>query len=201
MREEEEPFMKQHQLHRPSGCAIIGVLVVVSVLGGLSWAYSRIRPTLTDAAPSATRWPLASFSENDVRVEISLEKDAAEQYWLVGTFTPLRAHFHLYSKDLPKSGVLGQGRPTLLEIVNSDAIRSIGPLMADRTTVEHYSQVIEQSLLVYPEGPVNLRMRVALTEGSARQASELSVTYMACSDELCLTPVIGKHISVSLPGL
>ena len=123
-------------MRRLAGCAIIDVLVVVTALGGLSWVYSRSRPNPTEAALSATRWPLAGFSENDVRVEIALEKDAAQQ-----------------------------------------------------------------SLLVYPEGQVSLRMRVARAEGRARQASELSVTYMACSDDTCLTPVIGKHISVWLPSL
>jgi hypothetical protein len=142
---------------------------------------------------------LAAFSENGVTVKIALEQDTAEHISLVGTLTPERAHFHLYSKDLPRDGIRGQGRPTLLEIIAPSEVKPIGTLLADQPTEDHYSRAIEQSLPVYPAGPVILRLPIELPTSSAALSAELSVTYMACSEDTCLTPVVDKHVTVVIP--
>src|SRR2546428_9885263 len=53
--------------------------------------------------------------------------------WIVGTYTPSRATLHLYGKDLPRSGIHGVARPTLLELVSSASIRPAGLMDAEET--------------------------------------------------------------------
>jgi len=118
------------------------------------------------------------------------------QGWLSGTFTPLEAGFHLYSHDLPRNGLYGQGRPTLLEIVSAGRIQLTGALVANQQTV-----LWAQGLLVYPAGPVTLSWPIEWVESSAAAPTELSITYMACNADTCLKPVIDKRVSVEIPDL
>ena len=146
------------------------------------------------------RWPLTRFAEHDVSVEIALERSRSGTTWLVGTYTPSRATLHLYGKDLPKSGIHGVARPTLLELVSSASIRPAGPLVADQPTIDLHVAALGSTFPVYPEGAVTLRLPVTLTARDSATA-ELSVTYMACSDRTCLPPVIDRRIAVRIPGL
>ena len=177
-------------------------LLVVGVLG----VYALFRPHdqadrhEAEASPAQPQ-SLADFSENGVTVDIALEKDAPEHAWLIGTFTPERAHFHLYSKDLPRAGIQGQGRPTLLEIVAPSEVKPIGPSQVDRPLEDHYVRALEQSLPVYPAGPVTLRLPIELPPGADPLPAELSVTYMSCSDDTCLMPVNDKRIAVVISNM
>jgi hypothetical protein len=140
---------------------------------------------------------LASFTEHEVTVNIALEVDENGQAWLVATFIPEKGK-HLYSKDLPRNGVDGLGRPTLLELVPGSRLQPAGTLSESVAAVQADGPV---GLLVYPEGPVALRLLVILPEGAGWFDEQVSVTYMACSSELCCPPVIGKLVSVRVPGL
>lgn len=150
-------------------------------------------------ADGPRRWGLARFTERDVAVELALERDSAGETWLAGTFTPTRPGFHLYGKDLPKEGLRGIGRPTLLEIVGGEAMRSAGPIVADRATSDLVVDELGLRFPVYPAGPVTLRRPVAFTQ-PGRADAELSVTYMACTEGSCLAPAIDKRVRVTLPG-
>src|SRR6266700_2196635 len=109
---------------RTSGYARLAPIACVIVLGA------------GGARVQSERWPLTRFVEHDVSVEIALERSRSGTTWLVGTYTPSRATLHLYGKDLPKSGIHGVARPTLLELVSSASIRPAGPLVADQPTIE-----------------------------------------------------------------
>ena len=146
------------------------------------------------------RWPLTRFAEHEVAVEMALERDQSGKAWLVGTYTPSRTTFHLYGKDLPKTGIHGVGRPTLLELVSSPSLRPAGPLVADQSTVALHVAALGLTFPVYPEGAVTLRLPVTLTTKDTATA-ELSVTYMACSDRTCLAPVIDRRITVRIPAV
>src|SRR5213594_3215407 len=115
------------------------------------------------ARVQAERWPLTRFAEHDVSVEIALERTRSGTTWLVGTYTPSRATLHLYGKDLPKSGIHGVARPTLLELVSSASIRPAGPLIADQPTIELQAAALGLPFPVHPEGAVTLRLPVNLT--------------------------------------
>src|SRR6266516_4311192 len=152
------------------------------------------------ARAQSERWLLTRFEEHEVAVEIALERDRSGKTWLVGTYTPSRATFHLYGKDLPKAGIHGVARPTLLELVRSAAIKPAGPLVADQPTMDLHVQALGLTFPVYPEGAVTLRLPVTVALKDSATA-EVSVTYMACSDRTCLAPVIDKRIAVKIPRL
>jgi len=172
---------------RPANaCAALALASAVSMLG------------VGGARFQSERWLLTRFAEHEVAVEIALERDQFGKAWLVGTYTPSRATFHLYGKDLPKSGIHGVARPTLLELVSSTSIRPAGPLVADQPTVDLHVAALESTFPVYPAGAVTLRLPVTLTARDSATA-QLSVTYMACSERTCLAPVIDKRIAVRIP--
>ena len=151
------------------------------------------------ARVQSERWSLTRFAEHDVAVEIVLERSPSGKTWLVGTYTPSQGTLHLYGKDLPKAGIHGVARPTLLEFVSSASIRPAGPLAADQPTIELQVAALGLTFPVYPEGAVTLRLPVTLTAKDSATAV-LSVTYMACSDRICLPPVIDKRIAVRIPA-
>jgi hypothetical protein len=178
---------------------VVTALLVVSIVGsGYGLLRQRDQAAVQPAAVSPWR-ALASFTENGVTVAIALENDPSGQAWLVGTFTPVQEHFHLYGKDLPKDGIRGQGRPTLLEITASSRVKPIGALVANQPTVSYFNRAIEQSVPIYPDGPVTLRLPIGLSKSDAAVPTELSVTYMSCSAEICLVPVVDKRVSVVIP--
>ncbi len=99
----------------------LSLLLAACLLAGCGPA-GRLQP--------GQRLDLASFSQNQVAVQIFLEVDASGGTWLAATFTPLEADAHLYALDLPRRGVDGVGRPTLLELPPDSPIRALGPLTA-----------------------------------------------------------------------
>ncbi len=140
---------------------------------------------------------LASFTENYVDVSISLEHDSAGNYFLSATFTPPQGH-HLYSKDIPANGLDGLGRPTLLELTGESQMKALGELTE---SVEAQEPDFEpKELLVYPAGPVTLRLPVQLPPGDKWVNDEVKITYMACSAHQCKPPVEGKIVTVRVPG-
>ena len=75
----------------------------------------------------------------------------------------------------------------------------LGSLVADKPNTELYAETLGQTFLIYPDGPVTLRLPVRLTADKP-VTMELSVTYMACSAGVCFPPVIDKRIRASLDG-
>src|SRR5579859_7413906 len=69
---------------------------------------------------------LDTITQNHVEVDINLEADALGHMILAATYKPLDAGFHLYSKDLPRTGSDGVGRPTLLELPSQSRLQSAG---------------------------------------------------------------------------
>lgn len=144
----------------------------------------------------ASAFSLASFTENKVTVEIFLETGVDDQVWLSATFTP-EAGYHLYSKDIPRGGVDGVGRPTLLELVPGSRLEPAGALTE---SVPARQDDGLEGLLTYPVGPVTLRLPVILPEGGGWFDEQVSVSFMACRDGRCSPPVVGKLVPVRVPG-
>ena len=140
--------------------------------------------------------PLANFTENSVAVFIQLEHKQDGSYRLSARFTP-PAGFHLYSKDIPRTGVDGLGRPTLLELPVGAKMQAAGPLT--ESVPAEIPAFEPKELLVYPAGPVTLILPVSLPENQTGATQDvLSVTYMACSKTNCKPPVVGKIISINV---
>jgi len=140
---------------------------------------------------------LASFTENFVDVSLSLERDPAGNAVLSATFTPSDGH-HLYSKDVPLKGLDGLGRPTLLELAAGSQMVAMGGLIESVQAQEPDFE--PKALLVYPEGPVTLRLFVELPAGNSWIEDEVKITYMACTAYQCKPPVDGKIVPIRIPG-
>lgn len=141
---------------------------------------------------------LASFREKFVDVSISLERDSNGGAVLSATFTPSQDH-HLYSKDIPINGLEGLGRPTLLELTEKSQMTTLGELIESVPAQEPDFEPKE--LLVYPAGPVTLKLPVKLPPGNDWIDDRIKITYMACSAYQCKPPVEGKIVSVRIPGV
>jgi hypothetical protein len=129
-------------------------------------------------------------------VEIALQQDASHRTFLIATFTPI-AGDHLYSKDIPRGGVYGEGRPTLLELTPQSGMRATAALSA--SVNDEVSSMGMDALLVYPAGPVTLMLPISLPAGHGWYDDQVSVTYESCSQTTCKTPVIGKIVRVHIP--
>ncbi|MBN2115728.1 MAG: hypothetical protein JW730_04115, partial [Anaerolineales bacterium] len=128
---------------------------------------------------------------------IYLEHDPDGNAILSGTFTPSEGH-HLYSKDIPANGLMGLGRPTLLALTDGSQMTALGELIESVQAREPDFEPKE--LLVYPAGPVTLRLPVKLPPGNNWIDDEVKITYMACSGLQCKPPVEGKIVPVRIPG-
>jgi hypothetical protein len=171
---------------------LIGGAVLLLAALGIYILLSR-----TSTTSFTVQQSLAQFTENGVKVDIAVEKDQAGKFWLASTFTPTQPRFHLYSTDLPRQGLGGVGRPTLLEVIASTGLRPIGSLQANQPVIDLYFEMLEQSYPVYPDGPVTMRLPIEKPDRPTTPI-ELAINYMACSDTTCLPPVENKHISATL---
>lgn len=140
---------------------------------------------------------LSSFTENYVEVAIYLERNSVGNYLLTAAFTPPDG-YHLYSKDIPLTGVDGLGRPTLLEMTADSKMKTLGGLMESVKAQEPDFE--PKDLLVYPLGEVTLSLPVELPSGDDWVNDELKITFMACSANQCKPPVVGKIVSIRIPG-
>ena len=151
-------------------------------------------------APST---PLASFEENEAKVVITVEYDQKHQATLVAQFTPLQKGYHLYSKDLPRKGIEGIGRPTLIELAANSSIKARGPLTDSAPTLKEVIPEAKDPLLIYPNGPVTLRLPITLPAAvSGKLTDNVLVSYMTCSPQgQCTAPVTAKAVPITLTHL
>ena len=179
------------------------LLIATSVLiliGAGTILLSKRSPTVQSANTDLSGKPrlLTSFTQNGVQVEVSLEKDATGQTSVAATYRPLNAGYHLYSKDLPRTGIDGVGRPSLLEI-SGNGVQSTGALLESVPTIKLNATWSKEPVPVYPEGPVTLRLPIKFLEDSVSPiVAKLSLTYETCSATTCFPPVVGKTIPVTL---
>ncbi|HTX92159.1 MAG TPA: protein-disulfide reductase DsbD domain-containing protein [Anaerolineales bacterium] len=167
-------------------CICISWFLLASLASCASWQASRPGAPLN----------LAAFNENGVAVSIVLQVDASGQSWLAATFDPPKG-YHVYSKDLPREGIYGEGRPTRLELPAGSTLQAVGALT--ESADPEVSSMGTDALLVYPAGPVTLSLPVRLPAGSGWAQEALSITYEACSDTTCMTPVVDKLVPVRMP--
>ena len=158
----------------------------------LSLSTSACQPTLEQNESIV----LATSTQNSVEVAISMQRDDNDRLTLSATFTPQDPSLHLYSKDIPKTGVNGLGRPALLEIPDGSVIKVIGELTESISAQPPDSG--PQELQVYPAGTITLSLPVILADVNARTET-VYVTYMACNQQGCRPPVENKAIEIKLP--
>jgi len=142
---------------------------------------------------------LAKSAENKVEVTIALTRTESGQFILSATFTPQLLGLHLYSKEIPRNGVDGLGRPTLLELAEGSALKANGEITETVSTSQ--TTLDPDGLLLYPAGPVTLSLPVLLPDGKNWVDEKILVTYMACDGQGCRAPVQQKPIAVKIPGM
>lgn len=180
-------------------------IILVAIIAVIILSCSATQPQTIVTAPDV-RQPinpisLKTFIKHGVEVALVLEEEPLGHYHLAATYSPLYELYHLYSKDLPPTGIDGIGRPTRLEIV-SGPLEAVGDLQENISPLEHRFVGFDKPFPIYPDGPVTLRLPVKLAKPSQGKPSiaELSVTYTACSNKgVCLLPVFGEVFSITVP--
>lgn len=149
--------------------------------------------------PRGGMLPLGSASENYVDVSITLVRAGNDTYTLAATFTPLEAGLHLYSKDIPLTGVDGLGRPTLVSLPTDSLLVQVSAMQESQPSQASVFAGPGE-LKIYPEGPITLSLPILLPEGEGWLDQQVLVTYMACSDLGCRAPVENKPIVIRIPS-
>jgi len=194
------PVMRYKTIILANLVIIIAGFVLIRFGDGI--LFNRPRDGYIPREPYVRWLALHSFIENGVKVDIALERDGAGQAILAATYTPMQEHFHLYSKDLPRNGIDGAGRPTLLEIAAPGGVQPIGAVTADLPASDYTIDGFDRPFPVYPDGPVTMRLPIELPRASDQPATvRLTLTYMTCSSYgVCSPPVVEKPVSVIIPG-
>jgi hypothetical protein len=176
----------------------IVLLGALACLIGTAWyVYGQLFPAYVPVPPFTQHRVVSAFTQNGVHVDIALEQDADGTLMLAGTYTPIDAHVHLYSTDLPRAGLNGAGRPTLLELPMQPGVHPIGPPTTDQPVILDQFTTLNIAFPVYPDGAVTIRLPIAVASHAAQTPMTVNVTYMACSSTgFCLPPVEDKSIAL-----
>jgi hypothetical protein len=187
--------------HRDRGSRIPRIarlLVLLALSLSVGVGYWWYQPHLYRGLPPyRSIHTLASFHEHGVRVDLAIERDFLGTLVLASTYTPDDPTSHLYSVDLPRGGIDGIGRPTLLEMPAQPGIETLGPVGANRAVLYRSVEGFATVFPIYPDGAVTLRQPIRVLSEEPGRMAEVRVTYMACSSRgYCMPPVIGKQLVV-----
>jgi thiol:disulfide interchange protein len=169
----------------------VKVLIPTAKAGGAS-ASAAIAPAPAPDWSAIT----ATWSRNRVAVTLTLERGATpDTAVLVGRFVPnpIDDPLHLYGKDL----VGPPGQATRLALKAGQAATEAGPLTDD------VQAAVKNDALVYPDGPVTLRLPIRLPAGTpgTMVPTEVLVSFMACTDKVCpFPPVKNAVMKLDLPA-
>ncbi|WP_404953347.1 hypothetical protein [Streptomyces sp. 147326] len=115
---------------------------------------------------------------------------------VTAVFTPERKGFHLYSIDLPATGIEDVGRPTAMSV--SGVLRAEGKLTAAQDVRSISVPGVDAPVPVYPDGPVTTTLPVrADGDGNAT----LLLGYATCStQDGCTIPVSDRPVRLRVTG-
>ncbi len=171
---------------------------IVILVGLIGISASCTKPASVPETPPLI---LAEFTESFVAVSIQLEQGEGANARLAAIFTPTESDAQLYSFDLPKGGMDGLGRPTLLELPADALMKVTGELESDVAASMGEAGEGVPALPMYPAGPVILRLPVSLPEAEGAPVTDhVIVTYMSCTPRGCHKPVVDKRVEVRLPA-
>jgi hypothetical protein len=178
---------------------MVSFCCLVTLAAAAWFIFVQFFSSYVPARPFTHYEALSAFTENGVHVDIALEQDANGRFLLASRFTPIDAHVHLYSTDLPRAGLNGAGRPTLLELPAQSGVHLIGQLIADQPVILDRFPTLNTAFPIYPDGPVTVRLPIAIETHDTQLDMTVHVTYMACSSTgFCLPPVENKPILLSI---
>ncbi|MFJ3722944.1 hypothetical protein ACIPYQ_10285 [Streptomyces sp. NPDC090045] len=140
--------------------------------------------------------PTTRFTENGVTVTLSVSDWHASKGTVTAVFTPERKGFHLYSIDLPATGIEDVGRPTAVGV--SGVLKAEGKLTAAQDVRSISVPGVDAPVPVYPDGPVTTTLPVrADGDGNAT----LLLGYASCStQDGCTIPVSDRPVRLRVTG-
>jgi hypothetical protein len=136
------------------------------------------------------------------RVKVKVDSAWADDNLLIlrAEFTPDDPGFHLYCAELPRSGINGVGRPTLLEVSNPEQFLEVGKLVSNKDSIQKMNQVLNFTYPVYPNGAVILYLPLRFKEVRYSEWSvPIKLTYMSCSDKTCNVPIESAEETINIP--
>ncbi|MEV7562402.1 hypothetical protein [Streptomyces sp. NPDC089795] len=143
--------------------------------------------------------PTTGFTENGVTVTLSVADWQASKGTLTAVFTPEKKGFHLYSTELPATGVEGVGRPTAVAVTG--VLKTDGKLTAAADVKSISVPGVDAPMPVYPDGPVTTTLPV---RADGNGDATVLLGYASCSaKEGCTIPVADHpvHLRVTDDGL
>lgn len=145
-------------------------------------------------AESGAAAPTTSFTENGVTVTLSVSDWHATEGTLTAVFTPEEKGFHLYSTDLPPTGIEGVGRPTAVDVTG--VLRAGGKLTAAADVRTISVPGVDAPVPVYPDGPVTTTLPV---RADGNGDATVLLGYASCSSqEGCTIPVSDRPVRLRI---
>ena len=136
------------------------------------------------------------FDDARVAIQVGFEQTSSDAGTVVALYEPVTGGIHLYGLELPRNGIDGAGRPTLVTVVDP-AWHAVGPLIPSVGSEPVEYPGFDVPFPVYPDGPVTLRQRVERTGADIDGTIETTITFMACtSSGLCYVPIEDHAVSV-----
>ncbi|MGW6573999.1 hypothetical protein ACWGAN_17695 [Streptomyces sp. NPDC054945] len=138
--------------------------------------------------------PTTSFTENGVTVTLTVADWKASKGTLTAVFTPEKKGFHLYSTDLPLTGIEGVGRPTAVGVTG--VLKTDGKLTAAADVRSISVPGVDAPMPVYPDGPVTTTLPV---RADGNGDATVLLGYASCSaKEGCTIPVADHPVHLRL---
>ncbi|KOU82350.1 hypothetical protein ADK94_24420 [Streptomyces sp. XY593] len=170
------------------------VAAALLCLAALSACGGQPAADTTGSAPSPA--PTTRFSENGVTVTLSVSDWKASEGTLTAVFTPEAKGFHLYSTDLPATGIEGVGRPTAVGVTG--ALKAEGRLKAAAEVRSISVPGVDAPVPVYPDGPVTTTLPV---RADGNGDATVLVGYASCSTrDGCTIPVSDRAVRLRVTG-
>ncbi|WP_030724983.1 hypothetical protein [Streptomyces sp. NRRL S-237] len=152
----------------------------------------------TEKAPAGAaakaQAPTTTFTENGVTVTLSVADWQASKGTLTAVFTPEKKGFHLYSTELPPTGIEGVGRPTAVDVTG--VLKTDGKLTAGADVRSITVLGVDAPMPVYPDGPVTTTLPV---RADGNGDATVLLGYASCSaKEGCTIPVADHPVHLRL---
>ncbi|WP_328965070.1 hypothetical protein [Streptomyces virginiae] len=146
------------------------------------------------AAAAKASAPTTTFTENGVTVTLSVADWQASKGTLTAVFTPEKKGFHLYSTELPPTGIEGVGRPTSVDVTG--VLKTDGKLTAAADVRSISVPGVDAPMPVYPDGPVTTTLPV---RADGNGDATVLLGYASCSaKEGCTIPVADHPVHLRL---
>ncbi len=178
---------------RPVAVAIVGVAVAVVVTSAVTAVLLRTDGDRTGATQ-------VDFPVNRVHLSASARATGATDAEVEVTFSPTVPGGHLYGSTMPRTGIDGAGRPTLVELA-SGAWSVAGPAVESVPAHEQVLPGFSAPFPLYPDGPVTLRLPIHRTSADGGPSARVIVTFMVCtSSGVCFPPVERAVVDIPVRG-